>query len=332
MAHERGSVVQCAMASTPFPWVPVLVAAGAATLAGVLLARRAQAAATTDLLDAWGTGGALGGLDFGIPTDSQGDSTVTPADTTMNLVSTGAVTGSNFAGQIMRSMDYPRERAIDNAMAAGNFPSLLGQLAPVQTSANGHTGVFYVTPDYIGVGTNEDWLRTPMYPATAQRIADRVHAVLPTRHMVDLIYQQAGMKLPFHEFVPERDHGPARDTTARYVQHQGLIEADRAGRAGLAAGHKKDIVVGNLLATNPNSVQIYGAWRANGTRVQPPSGGAHSRGYVDYSHGVRLVAPVMSVDGQAMAVTDVLTNPDLAALLSDEGVIRQSGLKYGTSY
>lgn len=318
------------MADRPFPWIPLVAAAGLATLAGVLLARRAQAAATSDLLDAWGTGGVLGGLDVPLPPPE--DTAMTTQDTNMNLLATGEVTGSSFGTQIARALDYPREHAIDNALAAGNFPSLLGQLAPVQTSANGHTGTFYVTPDYVGVGTNADWLRTPMYPATAQRVADRVHAVLPTRHMVDLIYQQAQLKLPFHEFVPERDHGPDRDATARYVQHQGLIEADKAGRGGLAAGHKKDIVVGNLLASNPNSVQIYGAWRADGTRVQPPSGGAHSKGYVDYSHGVRLVAPMMTVDGQLVPVTDVLTNPELAPLLSDEGVIRQSGLKYGTSY
>ncbi len=310
----------------------MLAAAGVATVAGILLARRsAEAAATSDLLDAWGSGGALGGLDFGLPPDTQGDTmTPAPTDTNMTLVSNGPLTGTAFGQQILRSVDYPRERAIDNAMAAGNFPTLLGQLAPVQTSANGHTGTFYVTPDYIGVGKNDDWLRTPMYPATAQRIADRVHAVLPTRHMVDLIYQQAQTKLPFHSFVP--GSGPANESTTRYIQHQGLIEADRAGRGGLAAGHKKDIVIGNLLASNPNTVQIYGAWRADGTRVQPPSGGAHSRGFVDYSHGVRLVAPVMSVDGQAVSVTDVLTNPELAPLLSDEGVIRTAGLRYGTSY
>ena len=41
-----------------------------------------------------------------------------------------------------------------------------------------------------------------------------------------------------------------------------------------------------------------------------------------YSHGMRLVAGTMTVDGTERQVSDVLRDPVLSRLLSDEGVIR----------
>ena len=41
------------------------------------------------------------------------------------------------------------------------------------------------------------------------------------------------------------------------------------------------------------------------------------------SHGVRLVAGTMIVDGREMSVQEVLADPELSKLLSDEGAIRQ---------
>ena len=43
--------------------------------------------------------------------------------------------------------------------------------------------------------------------------------------------------------------------------------------------------------------------------------------YVDYSHGIRLVKQQMIVDGVPMSVADVLADPNLCVLLSDEGVV-----------
>ena len=47
----------------------------------------------------------------------------------------------------------------------------------------------------------------------------------------------------------------------------------------------------------------------------------HVDWYVDYSHGIRLVRQQMTVEGVEMSVADVLADPDLHVLLSDEGVV-----------
>jgi hypothetical protein len=50
----------------------------------------------------------------------------------------------------------------------------------------------------------------------------------------------------------------------------------------------------------------------------------HGRRYSDYSHGVRLVAATMRLDSEPRPVVDVLRDPDLAPVLSDEGPIRDA--------
>ena len=47
----------------------------------------------------------------------------------------------------------------------------------------------------------------------------------------------------------------------------------------------------------------------------------HVDWYVDYSHGVRPLRRIVRVDGREMDYEDVLRNPKLSALLSDEGPI-----------
>jgi hypothetical protein len=45
--------------------------------------------------------------------------------------------------------------------------------------------------------------------------------------------------------------------------------------------------------------------------------------WVDYSHGIRLIHRQLVVDGQVKSIEDVLADPRLAPLLSDEGVVHQ---------
>ncbi|MFO1512715.1 MAG: hypothetical protein U1F83_07355 [Verrucomicrobiota bacterium] len=53
---------------------------------------------------------------------------------------------------------------------------------------------YYVTPDYLAVGTDADYFLTPLTPLTAQFIADQLDCTLPTRKMVDAIYAAAAVK------------------------------------------------------------------------------------------------------------------------------------------
>jgi len=84
-------------------------------------------------------------------------------------------------------------------------------------------------------------------------------------------------------------------------------------------GHKKDIVITPRLAERAGRVAIYGWHRAEGVPIQPLST-VHEARYADYSHGVRLVSDTVFIGAARRPVFDVLEDPYLCRLLSDEGV------------
>ncbi|MGA2877426.1 MAG: hypothetical protein ABSG13_00590 [Bryobacteraceae bacterium] len=89
----------------------------------------------------------------------------------------------------------------------------------------------------------------------------------------------------------------------------------------LVSGHKKDVVLTSRLTTHPGQIAIYGWHRATGAPIQPLST-MHGAGYADYSHGIRLVAKTAMIDGTLRLVSEILRDPTLARILSDEGPIR----------
>jgi hypothetical protein len=139
--------------------------------------------------------------------------------------------------------------------------------------------------------------------------------------MVDHIYAQAPVKLAPAPISPAQTDITDPQT---FLRHQQMIEEQRAKsrQVGLIAGIKKDVVISPRLAERPDRVAIYGWHRLTGRRIQPLYLG-HVDWYVDYSHGIRLVKQQMLVDGEPMRVADVLADPDLHPLLSDEGPVPQ---------
>ncbi|WP_428939749.1 hypothetical protein [Fontivita pretiosa] len=230
-------------------------------------------------------------------------------------------------GEFMRSIaDWPleqREAAIVREVVRGNVPNFLRSFVTIRAQAvaadgKEHRIEFKVMPDYLSVGSDDDFARVPLTPSAAQRIADALDCSLPTRKMVDAIYAAAEVKL---DPRPMTDRRQAIET---FIQHNAIIEGQRAGkRAGaLVAGIKKDLVISNRLNDKPDRVAIYGWHRLDGTPIQPLST-VHDSRYVDYSHGVRLVKRQVLVDEKPMMIEQVLRDPNLCALLSDEGVIDQ---------
>ncbi len=201
---------------------------------------------------------------------------------------------------------------------AGNIPSFFKKFVAVTSTMHDsmgirHEAVFYVSPDYLAVGTDADWARIPLTPMAAQKIADSFQCFLPTRKMVDLIYQQAAIKL---EPVPMYAY---RDSSITMWQHHLIIEGQRKGKAGLIAGIKKDIVLSGKISRDakPNREAIYGWHRLNGKPIQPLYTG-HINWWTDYSHGIRLIWQTIKVDGKAMHYIDVLKHPVYQKLLCDE--------------
>lgn len=182
-------------------------------------------------------------------------------------------------------------------------------------------GTLRVTADYFALGTDEDFLRLPVSAPTAQQIADRAGCLLPTRRIVDLIDQAADAKVAPRPFSPDFYE---IDTLPVFRLSHLAIEDQLRGRTGtpLVSGIKKDIVVTNLLSQRPPPprVAIYGWHRLNGTAIQPLSL-VHGAYYADYSHGVRLISREVTIDGETHDLEDVLQDPELAPLVSDEGVL-----------
>ena len=230
----------------------------------------------------------------------------------------GAPSGSQFYKSVFNVDRVQRELSAEREILAGNIPRFLRSFVPIDVSITGADGrriraVYFVLPDYLSIGTDSDFARIPLTPMTAQSIADSLHCFLPTRKMVDDIYQSAVVKL---EPVPMY---ALRDSAVTMYQHNLIIEGQRRLRKGLIAGIKKDVVITGQIPRDPkpDRVAIYGWHKLDGTPIQPLYTG-HVNWYVDYSHGIRLVYRTIYVDGRPMDYIDVLGNPALRRLLCDE--------------
>jgi hypothetical protein len=230
--------------------------------------------------------------------------------------------GTAFALSIAPLLLEEREEKILAEVKAGNVPAFLRKLVPVVVSAGTFTATYFVAPDYLAIGSDDDFFLAPLTPLTAQAIADRLDCVLPTPKMVDDIYRIATVKLTPAPIPPS----PAMITVAVFLRHNEIVRAARGeGKpdGALVAGHKKDVVIANKLLATWGKVAIYGWHKPDGKPIQPLYTG-HTATYADYSHGVRLVSRRMVVDGAAKTTDEVLADPKLAPLLSNEGVMLQT--------
>lgn len=234
----------------------------------------------------------------------------------------GAPTGSEVARSIAGLNLDAREHRIVSEFLRGNVPSWLRALRPVHVRTDSAEIVFWVTPDVFAIGSDTDYLRMPMTPEAAQRIADVLAMALPTPAMADAIWAAAEVRLAPSPIPPS----PAMTTVPVFAAHSDTVDAQlrRAGAApgAFLAGHKKDVVVSRDLAAHPGRVAIYGWHQLDGAPIQPLYLG-HTADWVDYSHGIRLVSRRIRVDGRWMDLWEALRSLELARALSREGVLTQ---------
>lgn len=235
--------------------------------------------------------------------------------------SADAMTGSVFIASLAQLSREEREAAIRRELFAGNVPLFMRKFRTVGATMVGsdnvkHTIAYEVMPDYPAIGSDDDFIRMPMVPYTAQDFCDAFGFVLPTRKMVNDIWTAATTHLD------PRPLTEARESPLTFMQHHRIIEDQLEGtpRGAFVAGIKKDVVVTSKLSDQPHRVAIYGWHYPTGAPMQPLYTG-HVDWYVDYSHGIRPVRRMMQVDGKPMTFEQVLANPQLRDLLSDEGAI-----------
>jgi hypothetical protein len=148
----------------------------------------------------------------------------------------------------------------------------------------------------------------------AQRIADALGTILPTPRILQLIWEQAEVRLDPCNSNPDKTMA----STARMIQHSECVDQGIAGRKGMVANEGKHWVLSNRIAGKENLAANYG-WFVKGRRPIQTVGTRHDTAHTDYSQIVRLVKPAMKVDGREIDLREVGRSPELWGLVSDEG-------------
>jgi hypothetical protein len=237
---------------------------------------------------------------------------------------TSSLSGNDFYHLSFGMKWKERDSFAVKEVLAGNIPSFLKKFERIKVSItdsiSGKTinAEYFVSPDYLSIGTHDNWARINITPLAAQKVADSFNCFLPTRKMVDDIYKAAKVKL---EPVPMFAF---RDSTPTMWHHHLIIEGQRKGKRGLIAGIQKDVVISGKISRDPipkafgtDRVAIYGWHKLDGYPIQPLYTG-HIYWWVDYSQGIRLVYRKIKIGKKWMDYVDVLKDPVLKKILCDE--------------
>jgi len=226
-----------------------------------------------------------------------------------------------------------RENKIFDLIVDKNIPSFLEKFSEIKVTHTidnkSYELLYYVTPDYYSLGVDKDYFLIPMTPILAQKVATYHDTILPTKKIVDQIYEQSVIKY----FPQPISPSAAMVTIEVFVAHNDSVTQQRKERFGgyslstLASGHKKDVIISNSIYNNlkpiaPKPVVIYGWHRLDGRPIQPVYNG-HDNNYTDYSHGIRLVKNKCKLNGKDFLLTDILKDSLLSILISDEGPIEK---------
>jgi hypothetical protein len=256
-----------------------------------------------------------------------------PHSLLVNLISNipsrpaSAMTGTEFARLAYTMKGAERERAIVAQLLRGNLPDFLRKMKPVRIVHRNEdkkaiVATIFVMPDYLAIGSDQDFLPIPMDFYSAVEIASQYGCILPTKKIVDAVFEQSAYQFAPWPMAP----GPDMRSTAYYLRHALTIRRQRQELGcpsdAIVSGHKKDVVLTNRLARNHGKIAIYGWQRSPGDPIQSLST-VHGATYADYSHGIRLVSNIVLIDGKIRSIYQVLEDPTLAEILSDEGTMPQ---------
>ena len=256
------------------------------------------------------------------------------ATTDMGNSLSNKLSGSEIISMLDNLEQSERENKIFDLILDKETPSFLEQLSEIKVIGTiwgiSYELIYYVTPDYFSLGTDEDYFLIPMTPILAQKVANHYEAILPTKKIVDQIYERATIKFSPQPIPPTTE----MITIKVFAAHNDSIAQQRKAffsnydLSTLAGGHKKDVIISNSIYSKlkpnvPNPVVIYGWHMLNGDPIQPVYNG-HNNDYADYSHGIRLVKNKCKLDGKDTCLTDILKDPQLAVLISNEGVIMKA--------
>ncbi len=144
------------------------------------------------------------------------------------------------------------------------FGPILNRMRPVELTRllpdGEHRVTVRVTPDYVAVGSDTDYFLVPLTPRTAQRIADLVHASLPTPPIVDAVWAAASVRLGPDSIPPS----PAMTTAG--VRGARPAGASEAGPRRCAAGRARR---GTQEGRGPHGAAGHAAGKGRDLRLAP---------------------------------------------------------------
>lgn len=218
-----------------------------------------------------------------------------------------------------------REQQILEAIAGGDG---IIEWVPITSSANGHTATILVTRRPVAIQMGGGKLIVSASFRTAQKIADMLGASMLTSKVSDLMWQQAQTRLqPTNRpWVTDGSMG----NTARMFEQSAYLEQRAGGSTGITGNEGKDWILTKRFWTGPDTPEGTKSSRHNSsnygwylspssTAVIQSNGMAHDKNHADYSQLLRFMQSTVIVDGSPMQMQQVLSDPVLSALVSDEG-------------
>lgn len=244
--------------------------------------------------------------------------------------------GLDFVKRLPKDASPARDKAILDAIRKGEHFPITWQAVPLRPH-EGHTGIVFVTQDAIKVG-REDPVRIAMTAPGAQRVANELGALLPTTEIIDTAWRHSlDDGIAFDAITGPSD--ATMDDTAVMLEHDREIERVRAGRMGLLVNSGKHWALTNKLITSPGRAANYGFFSSRGkyrtlsglqcwqplstAHTYPPSSSdTDMGGQCDYSQKLWLMLGELVVDGRLRPFAEVASDPELAPLVSSEGILR----------
>lgn len=238
-------------------------------------------------------------------------------------------TGTEILNTVLGKTGSARESILVSVILSHETPDFMNKFVPVHVHGKDNHGddvviEILVSPDYVSVGTNQDFVRVPLFPGSAQLVADQAMCILPTKRMVDLIYQAASIKVSPATYAPQPG-GFSREDTRAYLKTNAAIQKELGSRTYqglLIGGQKKDIVLTNQLLKHKGNVAIYGWHQKNGKPIQGLNAVDHSKSYVDYSHGVRLISRTCRVNGVEKDLLGVIQSDQYGSILTGDDPLK----------
>jgi len=213
------------------------------------------------------------------------------------------------------------------AIADGHFEHAF---VPLTIDVGGHRGVFGVSQDALKI----DGVRIDASAELLQHIADLLGAFLLTPKLFDQMWAQRAVTL-----LPQTE--AINSTAAGMVEHSAAIDAQLAKLGGVPPGGivqtvGKTWVITNALLAHPGKACNVG-WHIEkpiggvpfdpaptlpGAHMIQSPGFAHGISHLDYSQVCLMAKRECIIDGQPTDFATVAQSPELAPLVSHEGVLK----------